>query len=150
MKKYEFSLEPLLKNYKFKEENLMLKVAEKEKCYQTEKSRLLELEKKIIQSMRELDEEKMKSPKMEIIKLYEPFIEGMKEDVKIKNIILISLKEELNNIREQLIKIIKDRKKLERLKEKRWNEYKLEQNRIELKLIDETAQIQFSRKITGA
>lgn len=150
MKKYKFSLEALLKSYKFKEENLMLKIAEKENFYQIEKSRLLELEKKNTQTMQELDEQKMKSPKMEIIKLYETFIERIKEDIKIKNILLLNLKEELNKMREQLIKIMKDRKKLERLKEKRWNEYKIEMNRMELKLMDETAHIQFSRKIIGA
>ncbi len=146
MKKFQFKLESVIKNYKFKEEEKKIKLAEKEQEYNLEKKKMLELEQDLSRTLKRMEKEKKKFPDMEIINLYEKYSEAVKKRINGKKFLLNQLQKKLDEIRKELLEIIKNKKIIEKLKEKKWQEYMFEFNVMEQKNLDEIAQIQFNRK----
>ena len=145
MKKFKFTLEPVLENYKFKEEQIKIKLAEKERYYQKQKAILHKLQSELTDTLRKMDEEKNNKHRIEIITLYQTYSEELGKKIEYQQAFLYKLKQEIEEIRVQLMDIVKNRKALEKLKENRWQEFKIEINRLEQKMIDEIATLQFTR-----
>lgn len=145
MKKFDFKLEPVL-NYRkrvfdqvqdefFSARNILIEaINELENIQQEEKEHKDTLKKKqkgyldianLVIHMRYLAH----LNRMKKIKL---------EDVKNKE-------NELNKVRENLIKVAKDKKILEKLKEKRLLDFTIEELKVEQKEYDETAILKYTR-----
>ncbi|MBI5206468.1 MAG: flagellar export protein FliJ [Candidatus Firestonebacteria bacterium] len=149
MKKFKFNLEPVLKNCKFKEDILKTGLAEKEKKFQTEKFVLIKFEENLVSNSIAMEKIKLANPKIEILNLYQIYLDGIKKKILNQKKILNLLLDDLNKTRLQLLEIIKQRKVLQKLKEKKMEIYNYELNKFEQNILDEIGIIQFNRKNLG-
>ena len=147
MKKFFFSLQFLLDYRKRREESLKKELAKMIAKEEKEKEVLEKLQEKLLFWQKQLEEKKKEErisiPMMLVYYSYlEEFLIQIKKQVeKIENISL-----EKERLQKKLLQATKDRKIVEEIKEKRWEEFILQQKKLEQKFIDENALIKFYQK----
>lgn len=70
------------------------------------------------------------------LKLYNEYLKSILNDIKQQEELVFNIKEELNQTKEELMKAMQEKKTLEKLKEKSYNEFIKESNKAEEKVID--------------
>jgi len=147
MKKFFFSLQFLLDYRKRREESLKKELAKMIAKEEKEKEVLEKLQEKLLFWQKQLEEKKKEErisiPMMLVYYSYleELLIQIKKQVEKIENISL-----EKERLQKKLLQATKDRKIVEEIKEKRWEEFILQQKKLEQKFIDENALIKFYQK----
>ena len=146
---YKFSLKAVLNHRRFIEEKLQKELGQLKEILGDERKRLSDL----IRARREISKE-LQEKQREIITISEAllhvrFIEQLsrREDLQKKKI--LNAEKEVEQKREDLIEAMKNRKVLEKLKEKGWETYKHNMMRKEQEFMNEMVAVRFRHKSLG-
>lgn len=139
MKGYQFKLQKVLDVRKIKEDLIEARVAELERIIEAQKGHLLSLEKKkegvLVErrEKREIDN----GFRIEGEMFYEWYLGNLEKKVEIVKKSLKQLEEQMRKTREELIEAAVDRKVMEKLKDKDYENFKIEVARNDQKNLDE-------------
>ncbi|MCD6574086.1 flagellar export protein FliJ [Candidatus Aerophobetes bacterium] len=148
MKKFSFSLQFLLDNRKRREDILKRKLAQIIAREKREREILKMLEERMIFYQNRLKEEEMKKRlKVALAILYYAYIEKLNGQVTEQKERIKQVSIEKEKLRGELIRVSRERRLLERLREKRWEEFVELTSRAQQKFIDEGAIIRFYHKV---
>ncbi|MTI69483.1 MAG: flagellar export protein FliJ [Firmicutes bacterium] len=143
MKNFKYSLENVLKYRKDKEETLKQEYSNVERNYLIEKEKLEELERKLDSAVN--SNAKNTSREVTYRKNVYNYIQFLREKIVLQRELTLNYKDELEQKRSELVSAQKERKTIEKLKEKAYTKYKVELNRQEQKLNDELAMFSYLR-----
>ena len=143
---YRFNLEPLLNHRRYREEVLQKELAGLKKRLTEEEQKLRALRKKKRQFLLQFQKKQKDGRPASEIKLYFDFVEHFSKKIDAQHQNVIEAKRIFNLKRQDLITAMKERKTLDRLKEKGWQAYQQEQSKKERDLMDEVAGFQFKLK----
>ncbi len=148
MPKFNFRLQPVLNIRNQQEENLKNEMGKAIQCLEAEKEKLMSLENENDQIVDEFNK-KIKRTTVQDLLQFNDYLEFLK--VKIK-----SQKENVNKavinvdkIREELVKAVQKRKILDKLKEKKEEEYIREEKKLEHKANDEIVSYDYKDGLPG-
>ena len=137
-----------MKKFKFRLQKVADTKARQEKQKSVELANLfmeLETEKQALQNLNfELESVQQEvfgktvtgAPAKEILE-YQRYIEKLQQDIRAQQQRILNLEEKVEQVQAELLKINKEKKILDRLREKRYLKYLQEQSREEQKLLDE-------------
>ena len=143
---YKFNLEPLLNHRRYREEVLQKELAGLKKHLTEEEHKLRALRKKKRQFLLQFQKKQKDGRPASEIKLYFDFVEHLSKKIDAQHQNVLEAKRTFNLKRQDLITAMKERKTLDRLKEKGWQAYQQEQSKKERDLMDEVAGFQFKLK----
>ncbi|MTI65720.1 MAG: flagellar export protein FliJ [Firmicutes bacterium] len=143
MKNFKYSLENVLKYRKDKEETIKQEFSDIQRKYLIEKENLKELERKLESAVNT----KVKNTSREVNyrKNVYNYIQFLREKIILQKELTLNYKDELEEKRKELIFAQKERKTIEKLKEKAYEKYKVEITRKEQKFNDELAMFSYLR-----
>jgi len=143
--KFEFKLERLLKIRIYRKQELENQLAVLQNELFREKDKLKQLYLLLQETYS--TQTKLLSGRLEIKEIiaFKNYIEKISKDIEIQKKVIIQLNDEFENKKKQLIKALQKVKVLEKLKEKKFEQYKKEIEYIESHLLDEIGTIQFIR-----
>ena len=148
MAKFIFKLQTVLNIKQQHEDNKKNELGKAIQLLEAEKQKLIALEKLQVETIREFNE---KTRKATVYKLIE-----FNEYLSLLNSKIKSQKEEVNNaalyvdkVREELLLAVKERKILDKLKEKKHDEYMIEQKKLEQKTNDEIVSYNYNESSVG-
>lgn len=145
MAKFKFKLQPVLHHRRKKEDIFKKELADIKRLFEIEKSVLEDLEKRLANLHTELREKQRSSLDSSEAVAYSNYIDRVERDIEMQAIKLTEIAGEVRRAQERLIKASKDKKILEKLYDKQYEEFKKELERIEQGLIDEIATIRHNR-----
>jgi flagellar FliJ protein len=143
---YRFNLEPLLNHRRYLEEVLQKELADLKIRLETEKNKLWALRQKRRKTVLQLQENQTDGRPASEIKLYIDFVEQLLKEMKAQRQKILEAERLFNLKRQELVAAMKERKILDRLKEKGLQAYEQEQLKKERNLMDEVAGRQFNNK----
>ena len=143
---YKFNLEPLLNHRRYQEEVLQKELAGLKKRLTEEEHKLRALRKKKRQFLLQFQKKQKDGRPASEIKLYFDFVEHLSKKIDAQHQNVLEAKRTFNLKRQDLITAMKERKTLDRLKEKGWQAYQQEQSKKERDFMDEVAGFQFKLK----
>ena len=139
MNKFKFRLESLKKIYEQREEKakkeLALCMRELKLC----KNHLSALKSICLSINEDLQKKKTGKVNMQIVLVTESYLRALKEKINLKNEEKKQIEAQVQVKRLELNEIMKQRKILDKLKEKQLKTYLIEANRLEQKVLDEIA-----------
>jgi len=144
---YKFPFEPVLNHRKSVEETLQKEVAIYKKLLAEEKQRLNAYKKiktKVICELREKESDISTSSELLI---YVGFLDCLSRDLKRQSERVVEIERSYENKREDLIAAMKNRKTMDKLKDKGEKAHKHYLNQNDQKLMDEVAINRFSRSM---
>ena len=143
---YQFNLEPLLNHRRYQEEILQKELAGLKKRLDAENGKLWALRQKKRQTVQQLQEKQSDGRPASEIKLYVDFVERLKKKMEAQRQKVLEAERNFNLKRQDLIAAMKQRKILDRLKEKGLQAYEQEQLKKERRMMDEVAGHQHNQK----
>ncbi len=144
---YKFNLETVLNQRKSVAEGLQKELADFKKKLADERRLLAVFKKAKKAASKELQREKMKSITVFEIRLYVNFIEQLSGDIEKQEEKVSDAKKICDEKRENLIEAMKNRKAIEKLKEKGFKQYQHEVAKKEQVFLNEVAINLFNQKI---
>lgn len=148
MPKFNFRLQPVLNIRNQQEENLKNEMGKAIQHLEAEKQKLLSLENKKSQIVDEFNKKTKKTTVKSLLQ-FNDYLEFLKAEI-------ISQKENVNKaainvdkIREELVKAVKTRKIMDKLKEKKKEEYVQEEKKLENKANDEIVSYDYKNGLPG-
>ncbi len=148
MAKFLFKLQPVLNLKQQQEENKKNELGKAVQMLEAEKHRLAELENSLAAAVEEFNEKTRKTTVHKLIE-FNDYLSVLNSKIK-------SQKENVNNaasyvdkVREELLTAVKERKILEKLKEKKHDEYLIEQKKLEQKTNDEIVSYNHNESSAG-
>lgn len=144
---YRFNLEPVLNHKSFIEEQLQKELALFKAIVEDEKNHLINLKKTKKKLSGELQEKQKHGTSISETILYIKFIEQLLNAMEKQQIKLFEAEKRLEKKRDELIEAMKNRKILEKLKEKKENEYWEEVSKDDQDFMNEVAINGFNRSI---
>jgi len=148
MAKFIFKMQSVLNIRKQKEDSIKNELADAMRKLEAEKRKLAELEDRLENTVREFNEKTKKSTVHELIEFNEYLsvlnsrIRSQKENVNI-------VAQYVDKVREELVKAMKDRKILEKLKDRQYEQFLMEQKKLEQKTNDEIVSYNYNDSNTG-
>lgn len=143
MQKFGFRLESVLKLKTQIEDNAKNNLARSTRELQNQKNRLEELEEIKEVSMNKLTSEVDSGIPVYQIRNFNSFFGLMKNKITKQKVNVNNAQNDVDINREALVKAMQEKKILEKLKEKKYEEYLVEQNKAEQQLIDELNSYKF-------
>ncbi len=143
MQKFGFRLESVLKLKTQIEDNAKNNLARSTRELQNQKNRLEELEEIKELSMNKLTSEVDSGIPVYQIRNFNSFFGLMKNKITKQKVNVNNAQNDVDINREALVKAMQEKKILEKLKEKKYEEYLVEQNKAEQQLIDELNSYKF-------
>lgn len=139
MRRFKFRLQTSLKVAELREDQLRQELKQRMAACQQARDRLdrLTAQHRLLEA--ELREVCRERPQMETIRLFRNYLAVLYSTVKRQQSRLAELEVELNQCRSRLQKIMTERKLLEKLKSRRWQQYWQQALAAEQKWIDEVA-----------
>ena len=139
MKGYEFKLQKVLDVRKVREDLIGARVAELERIIEAQKGHLLSLEKTKEGALVERREKREVNAdfRVEEEMFYEWYLENLEKRVEIIKDSLKQLEEQMRKTREELMEAAIDRKVMEKLKDKDYENFKIEVARNDQRNLDE-------------
>ena len=144
---YRFKLEALLNHRRHQEEECQKELARTQRILVDEQGKLNRIKKEKRANVQKLQIKQKESIAVNDIILRLNYIQQLSKDIAIQSKCVQEAVNEVNQKREALISIMKKRKTLEKLKDKKWQAYQKKLFQDEHKLMDEFASIQHARKI---
>jgi len=143
---YKFSLKAVLNHRRFIEEKLQKELAQLKEIFGNERKRLSDLKR-----ARRIFSKELQDKQREIITIAETllhvrFIEQLSTREGLQKQKVLNAEKEVEQKREDLIEAMKNRKALEKLKEKGWETYKHNMMRKEQDFMNEMAAVRFVHK----
>lgn len=148
MKKFNFRLQKLLDIRKAREREIQNNLAELVNLQNIERMKQREFEKRIA-SERELLSRKMREKRIEYkeVMIYERFVDISGKAINLAQRKINDMEPGIQIVREKLAEASKERKVVEKLKDRKWEEYKYELNREETKENDDMNQKLYLRNM---
>jgi len=146
MKSFEFKLQPVLDYREKKEDFLKKELAEVKKKYECEKKLLDDLVESLRISQEEFKEKQMKGLDINEFFVYSCYLTKIQEDIYIQILRVRAILVQVEAVREKLIGASKDKKVMEKLYDKQYEEFCQMLLRSEQKLLDELATSRHKRK----
>lgn len=146
MRGFKFSLDRLLRLKEQKEEQMKNELRRKRDEIATVKEKLKELEESIEQAYeeeRKIIMGKDESLKREDVVVFRAQLHERKKEAEKK---LLVLRAEERTLMKKLVEVMKEKRTLERLKERRYREFAMEQNRQDMRTLDEIALRRFMKR----
>lgn len=145
MVKFKFRLQSLL-NVKLRlEDNLKNELGKAIQMLEHEKTLLFALENEMEACRQELSVGFMGKITVGKIRKYNLYIEAVSVKIKAQNDRVNNALKNVDKVRNELLKVVKDRQILEKYKEKKYSDYMLEQAREEQMINDEITSYKFAR-----
>ncbi|KNY28380.1 flagellar export protein FliJ [Pseudobacteroides cellulosolvens] len=144
MAKFKFRLQPLL--------NIKIQLEDSAKNELGKAVQKLEEEKEIAKSLlrhrekyiNEFQEKTSKMVRIDELRSYTMYISRLAKNIDDQNKNIKDASDNVDKYREELIKIVKERKILETLREKKYNEYLIEMSKDEQKRMDEIVSYKYT------
>ncbi len=137
-KKFKFKLEGLLKLRKFREQEIKVELGNINREIQEIELRIIELQDHIESSYLNQESAMSDDVKGQSLQFFPYYTQVKREDIKNKEILLLSLRKKYQKKIEEMGKAMGDSKVVDKFKEKEISEYK---NRLEKKLQDENEEL---------
>ncbi len=148
MAKFKFQLQTVLNIKNQQEDNLKNELGKAVQKLEKEKSELHRLNFVKDRHIMEFNEKSRKTT-VEKLKEYNAYISLLTSKIKRQKENVNYASQNVDKVREELIKAVKERKILDKLKEKKYEEYMLESSREELKSNDEVVSYKYYDNDTG-
>jgi flagellar FliJ protein len=147
MPRFKFKLQRVLEIREHKERLLKSELAELKRLYKQEESILRELQYKHTQYLRRLIElQKEPFIVVEEISFFHAYVDKLHDDCNAQKERLNELSKRIEGVKEKLIEARKERRILEKLRERYWKAFQLEVERVEQNFLDEIGQSIFHRR----
>ena len=143
---YKFSLEPVLKYRKLLEEDLQKDFAVLKRQLLDEKVRLSNFEQVRDRFRGELQQKQMKSFNVSDILLYTDFLQEVSKEIEKQSKKILEAEKRVDHKREELVGAMKNRKIIDRLREKGLKAHVQELSKKEQSLMNEAAINIFNKK----
>lgn len=148
MAKFIFKLQSVLNLRKQKEDNIKNELGIAIQRLEQEKRRLSELENTLDATVREFNEKTRKTTVHELIE-YNEYLSLLNSRIKSQKDNVNNAAQYVDKVREELVKAVKDRKILEKLKERHYEEFLLERKKLEQKTNDEIVSYNYNESSAG-
>jgi len=145
MQGYYFKLQPLLNKERIYEDECAGRLRAIYGEYREESNKLKKLLDDEIKSQEELKAKQQQGVSLAVLRIYEDYFIKIVDDIDISKNNLIEIAKKYRDAQNELSKIMKKRKALEKLKEKGIEEYKNELFSALSKEMDEIAMAKFNR-----
>lgn len=145
MKSFRFKLQPVLHHRQKKEDIFKKELAEVRLLFDREKAVLDKLRSRLSDLQAELRIKQQTSFTAPEAVSYSAFIDRVEREIEVQTIKLTDIASEVRRAQERLVEASKDKKILEKLHDKRYEEYKIESDKAEQVLIDEMATMRHNR-----
>jgi flagellar FliJ protein len=148
MKEFQFRLQKVLDTCKLKENLIEVKLAELEKLAETQRMNLSLIEQRRGEILTERWERRNNhnSLRVEEEMLYEKCLEDLEIRVEKMKLYIKQLEEQIRRTREELVAAAIERKVVEKVREKKHEEFTLEVSRNDQKALDEIAVQHYLRR----
>ncbi len=146
MPKYYFKLQPLLDKEQIYEDECVRELRVIKDAFQDEENKLERLKNLEIKSQKELKEKKQHHITTAELKVYEDYFERLDNDINNSKHLLEEITKKMEVVQNELLKIMKKRKALEKLKEIGKEEYINNLNLSLNKEMDDIAMTRFNKK----
>lgn len=143
---FVFKLQAVLDYRKNIEEKIQNSFSEKKRELEREKLALKNLIKERVGLIRDLRGIQNKLQPVDDIKRHISYIEQIRENEKKQKQVIAQMKEELENLRNQLLEAVKKTKVMEKLKERESEEYKSAARALEQSISDEISVLKYGRR----
>jgi flagellar FliJ protein len=143
---YKFNLEPLLKHRQYQEELLQKELADLITHLESEENKLQSLIQDRQRCARALKQRQRDGVLVSEIHIYISYIERLSKDLKAQKKRVKSAQKDVDWKRSELVAAMKNRKVLERLKEKGWLDFCAQMRKNDRKFMDEVAATRFLRE----
>ena len=147
MKKYRFNLEPVLNHRRLVEETLQKDLAILKISLIDENEKLLTYEESRVKLLGELQQIQKEGTTTSDILLYLPFIEQVSKDIERQKKKVLELEKKVEQNLKELLEATKNKKALQKLKEKAFKTYNQKLIKNEQEFLNEVAVSQFNRRI---
>jgi len=147
MKEYRFNLEPVLNHRRLVEETLQKDLAILKISLIDENERLITYEKSRVQLLEELQQIQKEGTTTSDILLYLPFTEQVSKDIERQKKRVLELEKKVEQNLKDLLEATKNKKALQKLKEKAFKTYNQKLIKNEQDFLNEVAVSQFNRRI---
>lgn len=147
MQKFHFKLQPLLNKERIYEDECIGRLRAIQDIFLKENTKLEKLKKSTLVSQSELNSKKQQEITAEELRTYEGYFLKLGSSIEASKFRIQEISKELNTVQDELIKIVKKRKGLEKLRDKWEEEHK---NYLELmsnKEMDDIAMTKFTNKL---
>lgn len=147
MKEYQFRLQKVLDTCRLREELIEVKLAELERLAESQRERLksIEEEERALLSERRAMREKNGSIALEEEMFYENCLEALRLRIERMKMYLRQIEEQIRQTREELVAAAMERKVMEKLREKDYENFRIEVERNNQKALDEIAVQRYTR-----
>ncbi|MCX7710687.1 MAG: flagellar export protein FliJ [Clostridia bacterium] len=149
MAKFVFKFQPLLDLKTQMEDSLKNELGKAIQKLEQEKEVLRTMETEREECIRQFNEKSSQGIVVERLKEYNLYISHLKERMEKQKENIKAAQKNVDKVREQLIKVVQERKMLDKLKEKKLEEYKKEQLVQEQKVIDEVVSFKYTNRINN-
>ncbi len=146
MPKFRFKLQPVLHQRRGKEDTLKKELADIKRLFETEKGVLEELRRKLLDLHAKLREKQKSLLDPSEAVAYSNYIDKVEQEIELQIVKLTDIANKVKRVQERLIEASKDKKILEKLYDKQYEEFKRELEQVEQNLIDEIATIRHNRR----
>lgn len=143
---YKFNLQPLLNHRRYQEEVLQKELAQSRNRLTAEQNKLRRLKEKKREYSQTLQHRQKEKGTVSDLILYLRYLDRLSTELEHQRQQVVAAEKDLKNKRNNLIEIMKKRKILEKLKQKRSEIYQQQILKNERKFMDEVAAKQFSTK----
>ena len=148
MAKFHFRLQSVLNVKTQQEDNLKNELGKAIQKLEAEKRILSSLERASLELTAEFNEKARKSTVHKLIE-YNGYLSLLTSKIKLQKENVNQAALNVDKVREELVKAVKERKILDRFKEKKLEEFRLEQNKLEQKTNDEIVSYKQSGSSAG-
>ncbi|NMA34211.1 MAG: flagellar export protein FliJ [Clostridiaceae bacterium] len=148
MAKFIFKLQSVLNLRKQKEDSIKNELANATRKLEAEKRKLSELETMLEDTVREFNEKTKKTTVHELIEFNE-YLSLLNSRIKTQKENVNNAAQYVDKVREELVKAVKERKILEKLRERQFEEFLLEQKKLEQKTNDEIVSYNYNENGSG-
>ena len=143
---YKFSLEPVLKYRKLLEEDFQKDFAVLKRQLFDEKEKLSNFEQTRDRFSRELQQKQVKSISVSDILLYTDYLQEVSKEIEKQSEKILEAEKRVDQKREELVGAMKNRKIIDRLREKGLKAHALEVSKKEQNLMNEAAINVYNKK----
>ncbi len=147
MQKFYFKLQPLLNKERVYEDECIGRLRVIQNRFMNEKTKLEKLKKSKLSSQIELNSKKKQEITSEELRAYEDYFSKLSSSVDVSKSRIQEISTELNTVQDELIKIVKKRKALEKLRDGWEEEYRNHLTYMSNKEMDDIAMTKFANKM---
>lgn len=137
MPRFSFKLQRVLDIKGRREEQLKGELASAKREYKEEEEVLHSLERSYSIYLDGLRRHQLKTISIQEVNWYRTYLSKLANDISVQSQKLEDLLRRIDELKEKLIEVSKERRVLEKLRERKWDEFKKEVERLEQETLDE-------------